>query len=203
MDLVVIDGLLFEGENFEVLSFLLQNGYKEKIDLIYIDPPFSTNSDFIIDHERTSTVSMPRKGLLAYSDKLSKNQYLEFIRERVVLMYYLLSERGSFYFHIDSKIGHYIKIILDEIFGIENYVNDISRKKSNPKNFYRKAYGNQKDVLLFYVKNKDKYIWNNVTIPYNDKELVEKYNKVDSSGRRYTTVPIHAPGETSGLTGEM
>ncbi len=80
-------------------------------------------------------------GEIAYSDNLTQEEYFEFIRERLILLRELLSEEGSIYLHIDYKIGHYIKIIMDEIFGVENFKNDISRIKSNPKNFRRKAYG--------------------------------------------------------------
>ena len=64
-----------------------------------------------------------------------------------------MSEQGSIYVHIDYKIGHYVKVLMDEIFGIENFINDITRIKCNPKNFKRNAYGNIKDLILFYSKN--------------------------------------------------
>jgi len=146
------DSFVIQGDNFNVMSALLNSGWEEKIDLIYIDPPFSTNSDFIVSSKRVSTVSKPKNGIIAYSDKMKESIYIEYIRERLVLIHRLLSQRGSLYFHIDNKIGHYIKIILDEIFGSNNFLNDITRKKSNPKNFYRKAYGNEKDVI-YYLKN--------------------------------------------------
>ena len=76
-----------------------------------------------------------------------------------------MSDNASIYLHIDYKIGHYVKIIMDEIFGAENFRNDISRVKCNPKNFERKAYGNIKDMILFYSKTKD-YIWNNPKLSY-------------------------------------
>lgn len=193
--------VLFKGDNIKVLS-LLQNEYKGKIDLIYVDPPFNTNQDFIMDNERANSISYSKSGEIAYSDKMTTEQYLEFIRERLILMYELLSDRGSIYFHIDYKIGHYIKIIMDEIFGEQNFKNDIARIKSNPKNFYRKAYGNEKDLILFYAKNYDKNIWNDIKIQLDEEEINERFKKIDKSGRRYTTIPLHAPGETKGATGQ-
>ncbi|MFV0412471.1 MAG: site-specific DNA-methyltransferase [Oscillospiraceae bacterium] len=198
----LLENLVIKGDNFKALSYLLFNGYKNKIDLVYIDPPFSTNSDFRMTNERTRTISNSKHGIIAYSDKLAGEEYIEFIRRRIVLIYELLSEKGSFYMHIDSKIGHYIKIVLDEIFGGDNFINDIARRKSNPKNFARKAYGNQRDVVLFYAKNRGKHIWNDIRINFCEDELAERYKKKDPFGRRYTTVPIHAPGETNdGATG--
>ncbi len=193
--------ILIFGDNFKGLSFLLQNGYEGKIDLIYIDPPFNTNQDFFVDGDRVQTISAAKKGAVAYSDKFSIEEYLEFIRERIVLLHRLLSDEGSLYFHIDSKMGHYCKIIIDEVFGKENFKNDITRIKSNPKNFSRTAYGNEKDMILFYAKNANNNIWNNVTIPLTKEDRKKLYKKRDSNGF-YTTVPLHAPGETkTGSTG--
>lgn len=195
--------LLIHGENFEVLANLLNCGYREKIDLVYIDPPFATNGIFRIDTKNgeTRTVSGSPTSAIAYSDSLVGDEFLEFLRERLFLIRELLSPRGSIYLHIDYKIGHYVKVIMDEVFGSENFLNDITRIKSNPKNFSRKAYGNEKDLILFYSKNRGKNIFNNITIPYTDKELADKFKKIDSDGRRYNTVPIHAPGESQGDTG--
>lgn len=199
---IPLNSILF-GENFDILSTLLKNDYAEKIDLIYIDPPFSTNMDFIVDETRISTISAPKKGMIAYSDKVCGDDYIEYIRERVILLRELLSEKGSFYLHIDTKIGHYLKLVLDEVFGTENFLGEITRRKSNPKNFNRKTYGNEKDVIYFYAKKKGCHIWNEVKIPLDNEELFEKFDKIDSTGRHYTTVPIHAPGESNGETGEQ
>lgn len=188
--------ILFKGDNFEALSILLRN-FKNKINLIYIDPPFNTNQEFFITKDgRANSISHVRNNIIAYSDKMNTEEYLEFIRERLILLRELLSDEGSIYLHIDCKIGHYIKIIMDEVFGKDSFRNDITRIKSNPKNFYRKAYGNEKDMILFYTKNPKKNIWNDIKVPLDEKEVVERFNKIDESGRRYTTIPLHAPGET-------
>ena len=84
---------------------------------------------------------------------------------------------------------------MDEIFGGANFRNDITRIKCNPKNFNRRAYGNVKDLILFYSKT-SKPVWNNPTVPYT-KDEIEKLNpKKDANGRSYTTLPLHALGET-------
>lgn len=191
---------ILQGDNFEILASLLKQGFEKKIDLIYIDPPFATNNDFIVG-KRVSTISQNKEGKLAYTDKFSKEDYLNFLYERIYLMHKILSDKGSLYLHIDCKIGHYVKIILDEIFGHKNFISEITRKKSNPKNFARKAYGNEKDVIYFYAKNKGDHIFNDITIPFTEEEISEKYNKIDNLGRRYNTVPVHAPGESNGVTG--
>lgn len=196
--------LLFFGNNFHALSILLNSGYKEKIDLIYIDPPYNTQQVFTVSEDRSSTISRSNDGKTAYEDNRSLPEYLEFMRERLILMRELLSPYGSIYVHIDSKVGHYLKILLDEIFGTDNFRNDIARVKSNPKNFSRRAFGNEKDMVLFYAKNAKKNIFNQVTIPLTDNDKIEMFQKVDEHGRRYNTVPVHAPGETqNGETGQM
>jgi len=140
---------LIECENLIALKKLITDyNLAGKIDLIYIDPPFATNNSFTITDERASTISNSKNGKIAYTDNLTGYEFIEYLRERLILLKKLLSDEGSIYLHIDYKIGHYVKMIMDEIFGIENFRNDIARVKCNPKNFARKAYGNIKDLIL-------------------------------------------------------
>lgn len=196
------DNILIYGDNLNAMKGLLSGGFKEKVDLIYIDPPFNTNQKFTVGNGRASTISRSKNGLIAYEDEKSPEVFLEFLRQRLILMKELLSKEGSIYLHIDFKIGHYVKIIMDEIFGIENFKNDITRIKSNPKNFFRKAYGNEKDLILFYAKNNKTNIWNDIRIELNNNELIEKFKKKDEYGY-YNTIPLHAPGESNGITNSM
>lgn len=196
------DNTLINGNNFDALTLLLHKyNMSGKVDLIYIDPPFATNGTFTIGKDRTSTISGSLKDDIAYTDTLVGEVFFEFLRERLIIARELLSDQGSIYLHIDYKIGHYVKIIMDEIFGRENFRNDITRIKCNPKNFSRKAYGNIKDLILFYSKTNTP-IWNEPFIPYSEEDIKKLYKKVDKNGRAYTTVPLHAPGETKdGVTG--
>jgi putative type II DNA modification enzyme (methyltransferase) len=188
--------ILIQANNLLALKQLIDNyDLAGKIDLVYIDPPFATNNTFTISEGRAATISNSSKGAIAYEDTLRGFEFIEFLRERLVLLKKLLSNKGSIYLHIDYKIGHYVKIIMDEIFGIENFRNDITRIKCNPKNFNRKAYGNIKDLILFYSKT-DELIWNEVRIPYTEEDKQKLFPKVDKQGKRYTTIPLHAPGET-------
>ncbi len=172
------------GDNYLVLKKLIET-HKAKIDLIYIDPPFGTGLDFnSIDDDS------------AYSDKLIDSEFLEFLRKRLFLLRELLSEEGSIYLHIDKKIGHYVKIIMDEVFGFNNFINDITRIKCNPKNFARKAYGNYSDMVLYYAKNRDKQIWNEVKEVMDEEKRKELFPKKHPKFGYYTTNPIHAPGKT-------
>lgn len=185
---------LIQGENLSVLKALIPY-YARKIDLIYIDPPFATNNVFKIGEDRTSTISHHQNDEIAYRDTLKGADFLEFLRERLYIAKSLLSEKGSIYLHIDYKIGHYVKLIMDEVFGIDNFRNDITRIKCNPKNFNRNAYGNVKDMILFYSKSSHP-IWNHPVSDYTEADIQKLFKKVSSNGRRYTTIPLHAPGET-------
>ena len=189
------NNLLIQGENLQALQRLAKN-YANKIDLIYIDPPFNSNQIFYCSSQKNNSISKCGNGQIAYIDKFTLREFLEFLKERLVLLRELLSEQGSLYLHIDDKMSHYVKIVMDEIFGIQNFKNDITRIKCNPKNFERSAYGNEKDVILFYSKNSKKNIWNEIRLPLNEQELENSFKKIDKNGRRYNTVPCHAPGET-------
>ena len=192
---------LLKAENFSALSLLMKT-HAQKIDLVYIDPPFNTMQDFYISDNRANSVSTA-KSRKAYSDKMPLDAFLAFIRERIILLHELLSERGSLYLHIDCKTGHYVKIILDEVFGADNFMNEIARIKSNPKNFYRRAWGNEHDIILCYAKHLGRNIWNDITEPLTESEKARRFPKIDPDGRRYTTIPLHAPGETrDGITGQ-
>ena len=187
-------------ENFYALSVLMKY-FSGQVDLIYIDPPFNTMQDFYISEGRANSVSAA-KGRRAYADKMPPEKFLAFLRERLILIHELLSDRVSLYLHINCKTGHYVKIILDEIFGAQNFMNDIARIKSNPKNFFRRAWGNEHDMLLFFAKHSGLNIWNDVKAPMSESEIIRRFPKTDPDGRHYTTIPLHAPGETrGGVTG--
>ncbi len=192
---------LIHADNLSALKTLLKE-YRGKVDLIYIDPPFATNGHFKISENRANTISSSSGDAIAYSDTLVGADFLEFLRERLIFLRELLSDRGSIYLHIDYKIGHYVKLIMDEVFGREMFKNDIARIKCNPKNFQRNAYGNIKDLILFYSKSTNS-TWNDPKIAFSDDDVNRLFKKVDKDGRKYTTIPMHAPGETAnGNTGK-
>lgn len=198
-----MENILAYGDNFDSLLALSNNkDIAGNVRLIYIDPPYGTKQDFTFSEDRFSTISRMNGGKVAYNDHLTGEDYLKFLSGRLSLMREILSDDGSIYLHIDSKMGHYVKVLMDKIFGDKNFINDITRIKCNPKNFARQGYGNVKDMILFYSKTKN-YVWNDprqvIDISENDK----RFRLVDKKGRRYTTTPLHAPGETrNGDTGK-
>ncbi|MEO0469725.1 MAG: site-specific DNA-methyltransferase [Bacteroidota bacterium] len=184
-------GQFYFGDNLPILA-LLREQVAGKVDLIYIDPPFGTGQSFAnLEQE------------VAYEDPKPDHHFLEFLRRRLWMMHQLLSERGSLYLHIDKKLGHYVKLIADEVFGSENFINDLTRIKCNPKNFARKAYGNYSDMILFYAKNRDQQIWQDFREPLTESDISTLFPKQDQDLGPYTTHPLHAPGETTnGDTGK-
>lgn len=193
---------IYVNDNLEVLRVLQDDPtIKGQVRLVYIDPPFGTGQSFTVSPNRNATISRPSNGHVAYNDNLIGKDYLQFLRHRLELLAHLLADDGSIYVHIDCKIGHYVKVMMDEIFHPSHFRSDITRIKSNPKNFHRNGYANFKDMILFYTKG-DSFVWNTPREPFLEEELQRLFPKVDAEGRRYTTTPLHAPGETqSGPTG--
>ena len=151
---------LIWGDNKYVLGSLLEQ-YAGQIDLIYIDPPFGTGQDFSFKLEVGGNELVKEPSLIeekAYRDTWGQgvSSYLGMIYERLVLLRSLLSERGSIFVHMDVHMGPYVKILMDEVFGEDNFQNEIawyyynkmhdSRKRLLPKAF---------DQILYYVKNKN------------------------------------------------
>lgn len=191
---------LILGDNLKVLEGMLRDCH-DLFDLVYIDPPFATNNVFRASETRAATISSASDANLAYSDVFDLNGYIEFLEQRVVIARELMSVEGSIYVHTDTKVGHYVKVMMDRVFGRRNFRNEITRIKSNPKNFSRRAYGNIKDAVLFYTKGSS-YLWNEPKVSQSAEVINQRYNKIDGLGRRYTTTPLHAPGETKdGATG--
>lgn len=179
---------LFWGDNLQVLSHLLKE-YRGKIDLIYIDPPFDSKADYVRKVKiRGEKVEGAGQGLFEekqYTDIWERDEYLQFIYERLVLMRELLSESGSIYVHMDEKRSHYVKIILDEVFGIENFQREIvwditvlSGFKTQANNWIRGH-----DTIFFYSKSPNKN-FNKLFVPHK-KEYLDRFNKKDKDGRLY------------------
>ena len=177
-----INKLIF-GENLQILKTLIQmkkDGKLKNTDgtdgvrLIYIDPPFATKQEFKVNGEEQ----------VAYADKLSGSEFIEFIRKRLILAKELLSNDGVIFIHLDQKMVHYIKVIMDEIFGKNNFRNEIIWKYFGPtsteKNFPRKH-----DIILFYSKSSDYYFDSNATLINYDEKAIKRYDKVDENGKRY------------------
>jgi len=167
--------LLFYGDNKDVLATLLEQGFRGKIDLIYIDPPFMSGADYVRKVElrglKETKSTIDDAHLLQqtmYFDMWKNDTYLQFMYERLILLKELLSEKGSIYVHMDWHKGHYVKLLMDEIFGQDNFLNEIVWAYTGPSQTTR-FFVRKHDNLLFYAKSKD-YV-------FNTEELRKKYKK--------------------------
>lgn len=184
-------GELYFGDNLDVLRHLVHT-LRGQVKLIYIDPPYATNSVF---HTRTSHAA-------SYRDDLTGAHYIEFMRQRLVWLRELLAEDGSIYLHLDGNMIAEMQVIMEEVFGTKNFRSFITRRKCSNKNSTRKTYGNVSDYLLFFSKS-DNYTWNRPMEGWTPEKIAKEYQCVEAgSGRRYKKVPIHAPGIRNGQTGQ-
>lgn len=174
-------------DNFFVLNELIRTS--RKATLLYLDPPYGTGFDF---HSRDLEH--------AYKDTMGQAAYLEFMRRRLILMRECMTDDGSIYVHIGHQMIGHLKVIMDEVFGADNFRNIITRRKCSSKNFTSKQYANINDFILFYTKGKN-YTWNQPGVEADDDWVLKEYPKIDDIGRRYKLVPIHAPGTRNGETG--
>lgn len=173
------------GDNLQALKNLLKNPkVKGKIKLVYIDPPFATKREFVGSREER-----------AYQDKIEGAEFLEFIRKRLIILHKLLAEDGGIYVHLDYRKNHYIKIILDEIFGEHNFINELTWKRTSAHSD-TKRYGINSEYILFYAKSSN-YIWNQQYKPYGKKYLT-RFRFSDPDGRKWTDGPITAKGLSGG-----
>ncbi len=187
------DGIkrLYHADNLDVLNLLVNDkNVSGKVTLIYIDPPYNTGGAF-----------ETRDFKLAYDDRFGIQEYLLFMRKRLELMHTLLSDEGSIYVHLDSNMVFHVKVMMDEIFGMQNFKGMITRKKCKSKNFTRRTYGNISDYILFYSKTENP-VWNRPYEEWSDEKILKEYPYIEEeTGRRYKKVPVHAPGSRNGATG--
>lgn len=179
--------LLVWGDNLMALRELLADqqgpnrlGTRGKIKLIYIDPPFATKQDFMKDKEK------------AYRDKVLGAQFIEFLRRRLILLRELLADDGMIYVHLDYKKCHYIKAVLDEVFGEENFQNEIVWERTNAHNMPTKTFARAQDTIFLYSKS-DVFRFNKLRKAYGEAQL--KRFKRDVDGRLYTGRDLTFSGE--------
>ncbi len=179
---------IYWGDNLQVMSHLLKE-YRGKVKLVYIDPPFDSKADY------KKKIKLQGKQVFndqnafeekQYTDIWTNDDYLQFMYERLILIRELLADDGSIYLHCDWHKNHYIRCILDEIYGIDNCLNEIIwcyKEREMSKQHYNRKHDN----ILFYVKNKNaNYRFNcySITEPYSPI-TIKKFKYKDKDGRAY------------------
>jgi DNA modification methylase len=185
---------LFHGDNKEVMAALLENGFRGEIDLIYIDPPFMSGADYVrkvrLRGVKAESVDLEEASILQqtmYEDIWNNDSYLQFMYERLMLMRELLSNNGCIYVHLDWHVGHYVKLVMDEIFGREKLLNEIVWSNESVSGFKSQAnkFIRGHDTILLYAQDSKKYTFNKEHLQKFSAATIRRYDKTDESGRKY------------------
>ena len=171
--------LIVAGDNLQFLKTcylnqdpIIKDKVKGKVKLVYIDPPFATKSDFA-----------SKEGEDSYADKLDRAEFVEQLRERLIFLRELMAEDGVIYVHLDERMIHYLKVVMDELFGKDNFQNAIVWQRTNAHNMPTKTFIRTTDTVLFFSKSQH-FIFNQQYGKYSDAQL--KRYKPDKSGRLFT-----------------
>lgn len=191
------ENLVIRGECLSACAYLKEQGIK--VDLVYIDPPFASGADYaknvyirrnpkLAEKIKKAEEELEIEGLKAfeetmYGDIWQKEDYLNWMYENLMAIKSILSETGSIYVHLDAKVGHYVKILLDEVFGENNFKNHIVWCYFGFKRKTTKKFPQKHDDIFYYVKEDEDYIWNLQTRPHS-QEYIDRF-KTDKDGRKY------------------
>jgi DNA modification methylase len=176
--------LIVQGDNLQFLKTcylnqdpIIKDKVKGKVKLIYIDPPFATKSDFEGEGGESS-----------YTDKIDRAEFIEALRERLIYLRELLAEDGSIYVHMDHKLGHYAKIVLDEVFGKSSFTNAIAWHYSGWNKRLIRGFEKRHDIIFFYAIS-PRPVFNSYFEQWASKEEYVKKRKqkvsIDADGREY------------------
>lgn len=186
---------LYWGDNLQVMSHLLKE-YRGQVKLVYIDPPFDSKADY------KRTITLRGKSVTSnrsafeekqYSDIWTNDEYLQYMYERLILLRELLADDGSIWLHCDSGRNSYLRIIMDEIFGSESFVNEIVWRRTGTHGTSR-SFGVVHDTLLFYGKSAS-YTFFPQSTPLDPAYIDSHYTQREQDGRRYQLISAHGPGQ--------
>lgn len=173
---------LYWGDNLQVMSHLLRN-YRGKVNLIYIDPPFDSKADYKKKIElrgKSTTTDSTTFEEKQYGDIWTNDEYLQFMYERLILCRELLADNGSIYLHCDWHKSHYLRNIMDEVFGYSNFRNEVIWCYTGGTDSSI-SFGRKHDNIYFFSKTINN-IFNGDYIPFAETTL-KRFNKIDKNGR--------------------
>lgn len=198
---------IFWGDNLQVMSHMLKE-FRGKIDLIYIDPPFDSKADYKkkievkgVGKAETDSTSFEEK---QYGDIWTNDEYLQFMYERFIVLRELMSSSGNIFIHCDWHKSSYLKIICDEVFGINNFVNEIIWKRKGGSSNPSKQLDVAIDTILWYRKTESAIF--NAQFSKESQEtkqyIEERFNNFDENGRQFMKSPIVSPNYRENLVYE-
>ena len=193
------ENLVIRGECISACAYLREQG--RHVDLVYIDPPFASGADYakqiylrrnpsVAEELRAAEAELTDDALRTFEEKMygdvwDKEKYLNWMYENLVAIKSVMSDCASIYVHLDWHIGHYVKVLMDEIFGEDNFQAEIVWRRMTPSGFKGKyGIGHSHDMIFWYAKS-DECVYNSIVVPYTDKYLEERFSKVDENGRRF------------------
>ena len=194
--------MVIRGECLSACAYLRDKGIF--VDLIYVDPPFASGADYAkkVYIRRNPKVAaaiaqaeseLDIEDLKAFEEKMygdvwDKERYLNWMYENLMAMKSIMSDEASIYVHLDWHIVHYVKILMDEIFGEENFINDVTWKRQTSSGFKGKnAMGKNHDNILVYCKS-DEFLYNTQYLPYSDEYIDQRFSHIeviDGKERRF------------------
>jgi hypothetical protein len=210
--------LIWTNDNLVALQTLLeerdsktkQYRYRGRVDLVYIDPPFMVNDDFRADNsidlelDEAAHVEARREPslveIIAYKDtwRQGLDSFLSMLRARLLLLKQLLAPTGSIYVHLDWHAVHYVKALMDEVFGYENFQAEIIWKRTSARSD-TEGVATVHDTLLAYGTTR-KWYWHHVYLPYSGEYVRSHYSHIDkTSGRRYRLADLRSPNPRPNL----
>ena len=198
--------LVIRGECVSACAYLKEQGIR--VDLVYIDPPFASGADYakkvylrrnpkVAEAIDQAEQELDIDELKAFEEKMygdvwDKEKYLNWMYENLAAIKSIMSDTASIYVHLDYHIGHYVKILMDEIFGEDNFRNEIIWKRATAHSD-AEFYGNNFDCIYFYTKSQVGYIFNTVYQPY-DEAYIARFNRSDPDGRKWDSGNLTAKG---------
>lgn len=204
---------IIRGECLSACAYLKEQGIQ--VDLVYIDPPFASGAYYAkkVYIRRNPLVAkaieqaeseLDIEDLKAFEEKMygdvwDKERYLNWMYENLMAIKSVMSDDACIYVELDSHIGHYVKILMDEIFGEQNFINEIVWKRTFSHSDVgqgAKHLGRLHDVIFLYSKSEN-YTMNTVYTPYTDEYIKNFYKYQDKDGRRYRLVSLLGPGGAS------
>lgn len=205
--------MVIRGECVSACAYLKEQGIQ--VDLVYIDPPFASGADYakkvyirrnpkVAEAIAQAEQELDVDELKAFEEKMygdvwDKEKYLNWMYENLMAIKSIMSETASIYVHLDYHIGHYVKILMDEIFGEDCFRNEIIWQRFT---FHSDAdkFGSVHESIFYYSKNCNDYIFNKQYLPFDPKYIEERFNQTDENGRKYGTSDCTAPAH--GATGQ-
>lgn len=209
------DNLVLRGECLSACAYLKTKNIQ--VDLVYIDPPFASGADYakkvyirknpkLAEKIAAAEQTMDSEALRSFEEKMygdiwQKEDYLNWMYENLTAIKSVMSDTASIYVHLDYHIGHYVKILMDEVFGEDNFRNEIIWKRKQGNLGQTNQFGNVTDSIFYYSKSND-YLFLQPLSKKGQEEYLKRFKYEDEKGRKYRLSPLLSPSYSPSLVYE-